>query len=89
MSQVGIWLLASRPVVAITEPVIEPTEQTLTKFFFSVRPGGCAHDEAVTCLDVNEDNTVLASGSEDGILKLTHIGNGKVNSHVDRVVCNL
>jgi WD40 repeat protein len=44
-------------------------------------PGGYAHDESVTCLDVNEDNTILASGSEDGVLKLTHIGNGKVNSY--------
>ncbi|CAB3982383.1 Angio-associated migratory cell [Paramuricea clavata] len=40
--------------------------------------GGYAHDQSVTCLDINEDSTVLASGSEEGVLKLTHIGNGKV-----------
>lgn len=40
--------------------------------------GAYAHDNSITCVDVNEDNTILASGSEDGVLKLTHIGNGKV-----------
>ena len=44
------------------------------------------HDP-VTCLDVNEDNTVLASGSEDGVLKFTHIGNGKVNTGL-QTTCN-
>ena len=43
-----------------------------------VSVGGFAHDQLVTCLDINNDSTILASGSEDGVLKLTHLGNGKV-----------
>ncbi|XP_028393460.1 angio-associated migratory cell protein-like isoform X2 [Dendronephthya gigantea] len=45
--------------------------------------GAYAHDHSVTSVDVNEDNTILASGSEDGVLKLTHIGNGKLLGSVE------
>lgn len=40
--------------------------------------GGFSHSQSVTCLDVNKENTLIASGSEDSTVKLTHCGNGKV-----------
>ncbi|XP_046859614.1 angio-associated migratory cell protein-like [Xenia sp. Carnegie-2017] len=45
--------------------------------------GNYAHKTSTTCIDVNENYTLLASGSEDGILKLTHLGNGKVLGSIE------
>lgn len=41
-------------------------------------PGGFAHSQSVLCLDVNKENTIIATGSVDSTVKLTHVSNGKV-----------
>ena len=40
--------------------------------------GGQGHSKAVTCLDTNQDNMLLLTGSEDETAKLINSNNGKV-----------
>lgn len=45
--------------------------------------GGFAHSQSVLCLDVNKENTIIATGSVDSTVKLTHVSNGKVLGTLD------
>lgn len=41
--------------------------------------GGSVHKAPVTCIDVSQDNALVASGSEEGTANLIHANSGKVS----------
>lgn len=39
---------------------------------------GTAHQGSITCIDVNRDNVLVATGSEDSTVKIVNTNSGKV-----------